>query len=327
MTNPRFRPAASLIELLVVIGIIAILIGLLLPAVQKVREAAGNMSCKNNLHQVGLAWANHELQYGYYPTNPITSYVSSGTRLDAGPVSFYALGSPKGAMDGQNASWMYQLLPFIEQQNLWAGAGAANVGDARRTILATPVPTYFCPSRPRDWTVTATTNGASLFPKRAITDYAANVGRANQIDPMHPTALVDEGLFAYRDLATGLPEVRPMRAADITDGLSYTLFVSERLVTLAMRRNLPNSQRSGYLFSQDVVAFTGIANVKTYLPLPDTAPIERLDDDQFGAAHPGGINAAFGDGSVRVVRYSISPATWIAIGGRNDGGIVGSDLD
>ncbi len=319
MMNRRFRPAASLIELLVVITIIAILIGLLLPAVQKVREAAGNMSCKNNLHQVGLGWANHADQFGHYPTNPRLLYTYSATELDWGPVSFHSLGHPMGGLDGQNASWMYQLLPFIEQQNLWAQAGAANVGEARRKIVATPVPTYFCPSRSREWTVNAVT-ADPIFPVHALNDYAANRGRHN-IDR-------SEGLFENRTIP-GSKQVEPVavRPVDVTDGLSNTLFVSERYLYAGIRWQGGDPEAEGYVMGKpDTECFTGLGNT-AYLPHQDFVRRPKGYTVAFGSVHPGGINAAFGDGSVRVVRYTVSPATWIAIGGRNDGGVVGPDLD
>ncbi len=316
MFIPR-RPAASLIELLVVIGIIAILIGLFLPAVQKVRETANNMSCKNNLHQIGLAWVNHEIQYGYYPTQPIGGFAYSDAYLSWGPVSFDSLGQPKGGLDGQNASWMYQLLPFVEQQHLWSQSTAPNVGVARENILATPVPTYFCPSRSRQWTIATT---SSIFSIRATHDYAATKGRQN-IDS-------SEGLFSYRDIAPGRVTPVAVRCAEVVDGLSNTLFVSERHVPFVdwARPPLDPNTEYGYVVGHTAVCFTGRTNVP-FLPRSDFLPQQPNSSEPFGSAHPGGINAAFGDGSVRLVRYSVSPATWIAIGGRNDGGIAGPDLD
>ena len=121
-------PGFTLVELLVVIAIIAILIGLLLPAVQKVREAAARASCRNHLKQIGLAFHNHHDQHGFFP--------SGGWEWYTPPT--YVGGVPQVG-ERQQAGWAFQILPFIEGDNVWkAGALVA---------IATPNPMFFCPSR------------------------------------------------------------------------------------------------------------------------------------------------------------------------------------
>jgi prepilin-type N-terminal cleavage/methylation domain-containing protein len=189
------RDGFTLVELLVVIAIIAILMGLLLPAVQKVREAAARISCKNHLKQIGLAFHNHHGQHGFFPT---------GGWKDGWPT--YVNGQPAVGLE-QQAGWAFQILPYIEADNTWRGGGATTDVDRVRLAVATPNKLFFCPTRRPPQTVTYShkdfLGGAAAT--HALCDYAAS----------------------NREKTGVVTEKALVRIADVSDGTSHTLLVGE----------------------------------------------------------------------------------------------------
>src|SRR5262249_34960882 len=129
----RRRSGFTLIELLVVIAVIGVLISLLLPAVQKVRESASRVKCANNLKQMGLAFLHHHDIYKCFPDGGEYWDTKQFPRT-------WANATTPAHTPNQNWGWAYQILPFIEQQNTWA---LKSDSDARKTII----PIFFCPSR------------------------------------------------------------------------------------------------------------------------------------------------------------------------------------
>jgi prepilin-type N-terminal cleavage/methylation domain-containing protein len=290
MTN-RMRWGFTLIELLVVIAIIAILIGLLLPAVQKVREAAARMQCSNNLKQIGLACHNHHDLFGHFP---LAGDGADPTRVMTG-------GSPAIGKD-QTLGWAYQILPYIEQNNLWANTDET-------LVKATPVKIYFCPTRRSP--VVFAVNAGGTNGNRAQIDYAASLGTDNTNGT--------NGLIPKRNQS-------PTRIEKITDGSSNTLLVAERFLapTWYAAGGGPETDvhRGGYTagFNRNALVRSGAQD-----PLQDRAYVGTGDLWRFGSAHASSMNAVFGDGSVRRIRYGISLGLFQDVCRWNDGNTVSLD--
>jgi prepilin-type N-terminal cleavage/methylation domain-containing protein len=209
----HLRRGFTLIELLVVIAIIAILIGLLLPAVQKVREAANRMKCANNLKQIGLALHNYQSQNGYFPPGAVTNSTAAGpTRLR----------ERLGISTPSNHSWTPFLLPFIEQDNLHKlyNFNADWYAPANQQVRETLVPLFLCPSAPAGTNrFTAKTVGGFSI-RAAPGDYAPDNAYGA---PLEGLGLVD--VAANRD---GVLEVNEAwSVAEIRDGTSNTSVIAE----------------------------------------------------------------------------------------------------
>ena len=298
------RRGFTLIELLVVIAIIAILIGLLLPAVQKIRDAANRMSCANNLKQLGLA------SHNYHDTNEalVPAWIGSNA-LDP---------------DGW-ATWAVLLLPHLEQDNtynLWDLKYQAS----RQTPAAyqQQLKVLRCPGRP----VFVLSQGDFTPAGGGLTDYAASFGTGAQFDQSNGAIIPVNPPVQYD--SAGVPIYLSWRGqltfASLTDGTSQTFLFGEKHIRPKSLRG-KNEDRSAFGGQNNSVRrMAGIA------PNGDVRPLRPPQDQNgananssFGGPHTGVCQFVFGDGSVKAVRTSVDVQTLSLLANRQDGQVISGD--
>ena len=303
------RRAFTLIELLVVISIISVLIGLLLPAVQRARDAANRISCANNLKQIGLAMHMHHHDHEKLPPSRTENGDGIGTAPDGSTLAAERV--PGGP------TWAVFILPYIEQDNLyrrWERSKSPphfvltyNLqGETART---TAVKTYFCPARR-----TASTVGLSAdyafwhpeYPRRpgALGDYAVVVDRTGFDYTVKGEVPVLHGAFEF---ASGLSFV------GFTDGLSQMLLAGEKHVPIGKEGLQP----------WDSSIYNGYCEYRrgSMRAASRAFPLSAGGHDlgwKFGSRHPGLVQFCFADGGVRSLPVGIDPYTLELLGVRDD---------
>jgi prepilin-type N-terminal cleavage/methylation domain-containing protein len=319
--------AFTLIELLVVIAIIAVLIGLLLPAIQKVREAAARAQSLNNLKQIGVAFHSFHDAYGRLPYN--------GQR-DLGPPNpaaapyNWSVANPNKPGSG---SWAFQVLPFLEQDNLyrsWAFDGAAYnpTGEPR---IQVSVKTYLCPGRGRAKgykTTGVTWAGIPNATAGPVTDYAINC----QINRPH-----NNTNLTYSSNTPSNPKADPdsrRTLAGISDGTSNTIMAGSKAIPLTEQNTDSandwdesivlggyggNGRLGNNVFSDDD------AGVASFLLVRDNRADDPPHAEHFGSPFPSGVPFVLCDGSVRTVSYSINPVQLRNALNPQDGQVVNLD--
>jgi len=307
---PLRRSAFTLIELLVVIAIIGVLIALLLPAVQKVREVAARMSCTNNLKQWGLALHNYHDANRSFP-----------------PGAQNSAGFPRRV-------WVVSVWPYVEQSNMYAQFDLNTPFwlppntyiNTTNGIYAQRPPLYYCPSdRPN-----ALWQGDIYW--RARGSYVINWGN-QPVYNASQTPVIDPALapFGYTTGRYGDPP-RMSRIGDFTDGTSQTLLMSEVILShndtdYDIRGDMMNDDRPCTQFMTINTPNSGtdsspFCNENTYPfnpPCNNTAPYQKAARSK----HTGGVNTLFADGHVQFISNSIALATWQAMGTMNGGEVPG----
>jgi prepilin-type N-terminal cleavage/methylation domain-containing protein len=343
----RSRKGFTLIELLVVIAIIAILIGLLLPAVQKVREAASRMQCQNNLKQIGLALHNYASTTGYFPTAGAQSQANNQMNTP-----FEVNG------------WGAQILAYIEQDNLdrymktppGGGQWNAALGKAPHEV---PVKIFNCPTRPSRLSQVA--SWGSIYP---CGDYAGvqvewlqegddwmlnNAPSANTQQAF--AGIITKGgqlMGSAADNWAGSIKYGTVSPANVPDGTSNTIAIAEKAVS--SRQYSPKVWDWWELPSWSHGAdWPNMRLAGNWVPLMQDNQYPRISwtnnangadwfwEPGFGSAHTGIFNAVMGDGSVRTIKMSINtcgnatdpvnkaPCILYLLGHRMDGNPVNPD--
>jgi prepilin-type N-terminal cleavage/methylation domain-containing protein/prepilin-type processing-associated H-X9-DG protein len=352
------RSGFTLIELMVVIAIILILLGLILPAIQKVREVANSMSCSSHLSQIykGIQARTQDRGLPQGGSHPYTTPGVPGVVMPR----WFINGSP-ASRNNQDWGWPYQILDYIDEGNAWNSASApvpVNFTGSNpaydNSVVGHPIPLFICPSRRNAGDLI---QGGPRGTPVAPIDYAGNAGNYlivtpgapptyalyNETWPAGTTAAVPHtGIFGYTGQWNPYSNAPPYRATftlvdegvrmgQINDGASYTVLIAEKRINQLLLGQPQAGDRLGFVtgFDCETVRSSGPPSGAGVLPpaRDDRVTLNPVWDG-FGSAHTGGVNCVFADGSVRTVRFDVDPLVWWRVCNRMDGNAVAlADLE
>lgn len=312
------RHGMTLVEVLVVIGVIAILMALMLVVIQSVRESARRAQCSNNLRQIALGCITHEQYRGHYPS---------------GGWGHAWVGMPdRGSDYKQPGGWIYNVLPFIEQSHIYEmgrGLTGAERAAASTQRLKLTVPLMNCPTRRRPDVWPTVTNMPHLRDPRetntvlavARSDYAINAGSVRVFSSFEgPLSLSDGDRVDYpwpdTSLFTGVSFLRSqVSSTAITGGMGHEYLVGEKYLNPLNYYTGSDQADNESMYNGFCSDLDRYAN-QMFTPMQDRSGV--ADPFRFGSAHSGGCNFAFCDGRVATITYEIDPQLHECYGNRNN---------
>ena len=327
----RSKQGFTLVELLVVIAIIAMLVTLLLPAVQSAREAARRTQCINNMKQIGIGWLNHESAHGFLPSS------GWGWRWQGEPDRGFGKDQPGG--------WAYNVMGFMEESSL-ADAGSGLTGREKEQAMinaaTVPVPAFSCPSKREMRPYPLVRNGFlshNLSSCRQGScpvvrgDYLANSGNIHQGDQPGPGPGQRSAPEAYRppDQWNGVTfHVSEIKISQIEDGTSKTLCAGEKYLNpdfYATGSGPADDQHFWVGHDRDMNGYLATVDQRGNPRRGDSGIPERDRPGQnfnwkFGSAHAEGWMGVYVDGHVEYIQYAAEPRMLWAMGGRRDGAVI-----
>ena len=317
MTRIRRKRGFTLIELLVVIAIIAILVSLLLPAVQRAREAARRTQCVNNLKQIGIALHNYHDSHGMFPPGNV---IGIPGQLQGANPNILPVQAPN---EGAAWAWSALLLPHLEHKNLYSLTELpdATLDEAhffRYKLLTTELPFYLCPSdisesglnRSRTLKTRIGSQVCVVFAGEATSNYVASAPLANRPDGVGPGGFWDRGIF------TGNSDTS---IRDIADGTSNTIMAGERRTRFGGHASIWPGANFGLDDETGATRETNYGSTFFRMQTGQPAVLSSCEDKSggskdkprwaFSSEHDSGANFLMADGSVRFISENIDSAT------------------